>query len=314
MAASSVSLRLVTSPAGPDAPAAPASTRGSAPVSTPRARELTLCPTPGCEVVAYDDPFSDRVRCDHPTAEQSDGLPEALVEEAEARKRGRVVVLVPESLSPPFANAGYEVEGLMPGFYAGEESCAVMGLALTAEREGLANPLDAARVDEIVAAAGSGRMHEAVPTRRAEPGDAEALANLIDETFSDYPTPSHDPSYIAQQLRHGTPFRVVESKGQIVACASADLVPDALTAELTDCATKPSKRGRGYMQFILRDLMSDLGRMGYPTAFTLARARIPGVNIAFKRLGFSFRGRMVQSCRIGDGIEDMNIWSRRIAS
>ena len=84
----------------------------------------------------------------------------------------------------------------------------------------------------------------------------------------------------------------------------------AKTAELTDCATDPAHRGRGYMQQILLGLVRDVDALGYPTVFTLARARVPGVNLAFQRLGFELRGRMAQSCRIGDGIEDMNIWSR----
>jgi len=59
------------------------------------------------------------------------------------------------------------------------------------------------------------------------------------------------------------------------------------------------------MQGILRDLMDDMRAMGYPTAFTLARASVPGINLAFQRLGFGFRGRMASSCRIGGGIEDI---------
>ncbi len=91
------------------------------------------------------------------------------------------------------------------------------------------------------------------------------------------------------------------------------MVREALTAELTDCATRPDQRGNGYMQAILTDLMNDLRELEYPTAFTLARARIPGMNIAFQRLGFDLCGTMPQSCRIGEGIEDMNIWSRPLA-
>lgn len=106
------------------------------------------------------------------------------------------------------------------------------------------------------------------------------------------------------------PFRLVRDEGAVVACGSADLVPLARTAELTDCATRPSHRGKGLMQAILMDLMDDLRALHYPTAFTLARASVPGINIAFQRLGFKYRGRMNRSCRIGSGIEDMNIWNR----
>ena len=63
---------------------------------------------------------------------------------------------------------------------------------------------------------------------------------------------------------------------------------------------------------VLADLVGDLRDLNYPTAFTLARAQVPGVNLAFERLGFELRGRMTQSCRIGTDLEDMNVWSQRL--
>ena len=98
----------------------------------------------------------------------------------------------------------------------------------------------------------------------------------------------------------------------MVACASADIVPDALTAELTDCATLPEFRKRGLMQVLLSDLMWDLEQRDYFSVHTFSRARIPGINILFKKLGFDFCGCVHRSCRIGDGLEDMNIWIRAL--
>lgn len=265
-------------------------------------------------VEAIDDHYSDRVRCDHPPADvDATQLAQSLIQLADERGRGRVVALVPAELGDEMAEQGFELEGTMPGFYRGEDDCVVMGFGAD-DRMELANPREVATTDAVVQ-----RPVEVHPlgegprtTELAGISDAEEIASLIDATFVDYPTPSSDPAYIRKQLRAGTPFRVVRHRGEIVACASADLVEDAKTAELTDCATKPSHRGRGHMQNILSDLMRDLQDMGYPTAFTLARARIPGVNRAFQKLGFRYRGRMTQSCRIGEGFEDMNIWSRAI--
>ena len=155
-----------------------------------------------------------------------------------------------------------------------------------------------------------GSDHAWIATERAGEGDAAAIAELLGETFPDYPTPSGRPEYIRKQIRSGTPFRLIRREGRVVSCASADLIESAKTAELTDCATRPSHRGNGYMRFILTDLMADLRELGYPTAFTLARARVPGMNLVFSRLGFVMRGRMTSSCRIGEGIEDINVWSR----
>ncbi len=266
----------------------------------------------GQPVLIKDDPYSERIRCDHPEVEDGKALAEALLSQAEELDRPRIVVLAPSRLRDGLEDEGFSHEATMPGYYAGDEDCVVMGHALDGERDQLANPVEVARVDALARRPRPVRPIPDVETRLARPEDAPKLAELIGETFADYPTPSDDPEYLRAQLEEGTPFRLVEEDGEILACASADLVREAQTAELTDCATRPNARGRGLMQAILTDLMDDLRELGYPTAFTLARARIPGVNLAFKRLGFSFRGRMPQSCRIGDGFEDMNVWSRAL--
>lgn len=280
--------------------------------SEPAPTDLIIKNPDGTEISVTDDPYSDRVRCDHPETTDAEALASELVSIAEERGRSRVVALVPAGLTEGLEGHGFEVEGVMPGFYEGQEDCAVLGLALDDSRSGLANPVEVERVDRIVASAGPGRNHAPVETLRATTSHAAAIAELLDETFADYPTPSNDPDYIARQIERGTPFRVHVSEGEIVACASADLVEMARTAELTDCATRPEHRGKGLMQSILRDLMGDVRDLQYPTVFTLARARIVGMNLAFHRLGFEHHGRMMQSCRIGDGLEDMNIWSREL--
>ncbi|TNF37051.1 MAG: putative beta-lysine N-acetyltransferase [Deltaproteobacteria bacterium] len=282
---------------------------------TPRTEPIDIALPTGEQVEAVLDFYSERVRCDHPQATDGAALGDALREEAEMHGSGRVVVLAPDPLVAGLEATGYTCEAVMPGFYNGQEDCAVLGLALDAQREALGDEAAVARVEQILEAKRGtlGAVVE-VDTRRAEVSDAESIAALIAETFSQYPTPSGDPDYIARAIESGVPFRTVEADGRVVACASADLVRDARTAELTDCATLPSFRGHGFMRAILADLMGDLEQMGYPTAFTLARAVEPGINVAFQRLGFELRGRMVRSCRIGGGLEDMNVWSRRLAA
>ena len=263
---------------------------------------------------AADDTYSDRIRCDHPPAEMNGAeLGLALRRVARERGRGRIVVLAEPEVASELALVGFSKEGRMPGFYRGDEDCFVMGSYPDEGRSALANPVEHGRVQELLAAQSPQPPRRPdVVTHRATVDDAPELAALLEVTFREYPTPSSDPEYLAAAIEDGVPFRFVTLGGDIVACASADLVRQARTAELTDCATLPEHRGRGYMQAILMDLMDDLRDLGYPTAFTLARARIPGVNLAFQRLGFTYRGTMPRSCRIGQGIEDMNVWSRRL--
>ena len=278
----------------------------------PRARLITLDLDNEHLIEAADDAYSDRIRCDHPDTRAGRALGEALLEAAVRYGRGRVVALCDSDLSAGLQAAGLTLEATMPGFYRGERDCAVMGAAPDEARSRLANPEEVEEVERLVQQEWEPRDRPEVDTRRAAPQDAPDIARLIAATFEHYPTPSGVPDYIAGLIQAGVPFRTVWEDGEVVACASADLVRQARTAELTDCATRPDQRGRGLMQAILLDLMDDLREMDYPTAFTLARANTPGVNIAFSRLGFLFRGCQIQSCRIGGGIEDMNVWSRRL--
>lgn len=281
-----------------------------APELTPEAPHVVRLDLPDEPAVrAVVDPYSDRLRCDHPGALDGEALGEALIDASRALGRGRVVLLARERLADGLESAGLSLEATMPGFYDGEQGCVVMGYAVDDARADLANPIEVGRVMSLLGTPPR-RHHGPTGTVRAVEDDAPAIAALLGETFPEYPTPSHDPDYVAEQIREGTPFRMVHDGATLVACASADLVCEARTAELTDCATRPEARGRGLMQAILVDLMDDLRELGYPTAFTLARARIPGVNLAFERLGFELRGTMRRSCRIGEGIEDMNVWSR----
>lgn len=279
----------------------------------PDSIEKLECTVDDEPVVVVNDPYSDRIRCDHPDVDSPRDLSKLLKSKAAEFDRDRVVALVDPATARGLEEAGFASEGLMPGFYRGEEACEVMGWA--PHKSGLqeATPEANEHTSTILEQKrGTAGLHSVVDTELAELADAPAIAELLGETFNAYPTPSSDPEYVANEIAGGTPFRVVREDGQIAACASADIVHDARTAELTDCATRPECRGRGWMQAILRELMNDLRDRDFPTAFTLARASIPGVNIAFQRLGFKFRGRMARSCRIGDGLEDMNIWSRRL--
>ncbi len=284
-------------------------------------------------VTVIDDENSDRVRCDHPNTSQGTAIAYFLGGAAHCLNRSKVLTMVEDRLAPELLEQGYTLAGTMPGFYRGKIGCSVLTYNLDEHRKQMAHPKEGARVDELVdqynpvhddeivgryELLGDEVLDEAESraitadeqTIRALPRDAEKIAKLIDITFHDYPTPSHNPAYIRTQIENGVPFRYIEDEGRMVACASADLVPDALAAELTDCATLPEYRKRGYMMKLLSDLMWDLEQKNYHSAFTFARARVPGINILFKKLGFEYCGCVHRSCRIGDGLEDMNIWIR----
>src|SRR5690606_16549409 len=166
-----------------------------------RSHSLVLELPDGPALQVRDDPYSDRIRCDHPrglgNAQEAEGmgeaLGEALLEAAHERGRGRVVVLGSPAVERGLRAAGFHREGLMPGFYGGEADCAVMGAYPDSDRATLANPKPVAKVRALLdQRRESSRTHAPVATRRAEVEDAPKLAALLAETFAHYPTPSGD--------------------------------------------------------------------------------------------------------------------------
>lgn len=278
----------------------------------PRWSPLQLGLASGEQVVARNDHFSDRIRCEHPDTTDGQALGHALLDAAHRHGRGYVLVLARASLHEGLLAAGFSCDAAIPDFYLGKEDCVIATRAIDDRRSRPANNEAAEELDRLIEKPGKSRRHDPVLTTAAREEDAEAIASLLAQSFTFYPTPSGNPDYIARQIADGVPFRVVRDNGTVVACACADLVLSAMSAELTDCATAPEHRGRGYMQAILADLMEDLRRRGYPTAFTLARVEAIGMNLAFARLGFQWRGRTLQSCRIGGGLEDINVWSTNL--
>ncbi|NCN27925.1 GNAT family N-acetyltransferase [bacterium] len=271
--------------------------------------------------IATDDAYSDRVRCDHPEVEDASQLADSLIEAAEDSGRGKVMTMVEGEHVEDFMRQGFRLAGVMPDYYNGEADCAVMTYNVDEARRFLANPVEVSRVSELLKdvngldGADLAMMEkQASKTIRATFEDAEEIAALLGETFKDYPTPSHEAAYVRKQIQEGTPFRFIRDGEKMIACASADLIPEARAAELTDCATNPAYRKKGLMSKVLSGLILDLKGMEYATAYTFSRARIPGINIVFKKLGFLYCGQLSQSCRIGDGLEDMNIWCRKIVS
>jgi beta-lysine N6-acetyltransferase len=272
---------------------------------------------------ATNDELSDRIRCDYPQTQDGEVLADTLIQSAEELGRGKIITIVTDPLPTAMIERGFRVAAKVPDLYEGKEDVFIMSYNVDENRLDLANPKEVGRVEALLKGVefpqdlGIENLKLGLPISKVEVAtskNAEEIAQLIADTFPDYPTPSFDPNYIKQYIEAGNLFHFIRgAANEMVACASADLVTEAKTAELTDCATRPSYRGRGYMRAILISLMQKLeSSMGYPTAFTMARARIPGINILFKQLGFHYCGRLSKSCHIGDGLEDMNIWARRL--
>lgn len=148
--------------------------------------------------------------------------------------------------------------------------------------------------------------------KRSTARDAERLASLYDAVFAIYPTPLGDPSYIRKTMGQGTVYVHVEEEGKILSAASAEVNRKFANAELTDCATLDSEQGKGYMALLLARLEEILMPEAIACLYTICRAQSFGMNKVFYNLGYDFGGCLVNNCNIYTGLENMNVWHKRI--
>lgn len=231
---------------------------------------------------------------------------------AEANRFDKIWVKADQRDWEQFLRFGYVLEGLLK--YANRGRTAYMMSKFRSQQRLHSRELmkETLLIEEIL-----GRTRRETPRPLpagysldfARESDVDGMLALYRRVFRTYPSPLTYREYLTAVLHRDALFRVIRDKsGQVVSVASAELDKAHKSAELTDCATHPSERGKGLMSVILDALENDLRKAGYVCAFTMARARSYGMNAAFHALGYEFNGRMINNCDIYGAFEDMNLW------
>lgn len=266
---------------------------------------------PGFTATLFMDQYNQRIRVLAYAAEDYDSLILKVRWLAEANGFDKIIVKARHGDWMQFLRHGYVLEAVARHYYRGEDafivskfrsqprltSASLMDEILLIEK--LMNQMDAAP---------PGPVPQGYSVRLAHRADIPELIALYQSIFATYPSPLIHASYLELVFAKDSLFAVCTHDGKIVAAASAELHPNALAAELTDCATQRQFRGKGLMSHILDLLEGELNRRNYICAYTMARARSFGMNAVFRRLGYDFAGRLINNCDIFGDYEDMNIW------
>jgi len=140
------------------------------------------------------------------------------------------------------------------------------------------------------------------------------LTKLYQKVFDVYPTNIFDPEYIKKSVATDYTFVLaVNENGEIIGSASA-MKTGYASAEITDCVVDPTYRGKNILHGIIMKLEGQLMKDGISNVFSITRARSVGMNMTIKRLSYKFEGTLVNNCKISSGYEDMNIWTKELAT
>jgi beta-lysine N6-acetyltransferase len=246
---------------------------------------------------------------------------ETLLRMARDKGYSKIFAKIPADAAGAFRERGFVEEAAIPGFFNGQGEAVFLSHFLTEERM---TPLQLERIEEIIAlakekflpaeagsyATKSAALDSRFVLRQAGPEDVEAMAAVYQRVFPTYPFPIHEPDYLLETMRGHIEYFGVETDGRLIALSSAEKDATAQNVEMTDFATLPECRGHGLAYHLLAAMETAVMQRGFKTAYTIARALSPGMNITFAKLGYTFGGTLVNNTNISGSIETMNVWFR----
>jgi putative beta-lysine N-acetyltransferase len=113
-------------------------------------------------------------------------------------------------------------------------------------------------------------------------------------------------------MNEGVPYYAIRESGRITALAAAEIDRDHQNAEMTDFATLPEWRGKGYAGVLLDHIERKAGEFGLKTVYTIARASSKGMNAVFQNRAYTFSGLLKNNSQICGAIQSMTIWYKHI--
>ncbi len=237
-----------------------------------------------------------------------------LLELATRRDYGKIFTKIPRSVSGPFLDAGFLIEATADKLFQGQEECLFLGKFLDEKRHDETMASEYESVRELALSANRTKARQKHTVRLCTKEDADSMAKLYGKVFDSYPFPIDDPSFIKKTMDEDTVYAGIEVDGELVALASGECSFDKNKrfSEMTDFATLPKKRGNGYALQLLAFLEDELKKRGILTAYTIARAISPGMNITFAKAGYTYGGRLHNNTNIAGNIESMNVWYKSL--
>ena len=238
---------------------------------------------------------------------------------AKKNNYGKIFAKVPNRWSKHFENDIFRTEALIPGFFRGEEDGHFMGKYLDPARADDPYQTEAQKILELAntSAGDTGTGKDLPPDyslRRCTHDDCAAMANLYGAIFPSYPFPVNDKQFLAETMaEHVIYFGLWHKNGELAALASAERYQHQGHVEMTDFLTVPHHRRQGLAGRLLAKMDKELGDMGMPLAYTIARALSSGMNITFAKAGYKHAGTLTNNTQICGRIESMQVWYKSLA-
>ena len=228
----------------------------------------------------------------------------------------KIFVNVPENIHHLFLNHDFKLEATVPNLHGGLMGC-FLGKYLD-ERRGFLMENEKRLIEAVKASAIATDCisKDELPTGyeiiKLTEKDVPKVAKIYKQVFQFYPFPIFKKAYLLDTIRSNVHYFGVHHKGELIAVSAAEMDIVSSHVEMTDFATLSAHRGKNLSYYLLKEMMSQMLLEGIQTAYTIARAHSYGMNKTFSRKGFHFGGTLIKNTLIGDTIESMNVWYKKL--
>jgi beta-lysine N6-acetyltransferase len=246
----------------------------------------------------------------------ADILP-ALDRLAHEKQYEKILAKVPAGSRAGFERRGYIQEALIPAYFKNGDSAIFMCKYLSASRAEISAKQ---QIQDILYQA---KRREQNPKRETGtdfptcqvcgPADAGEMSSVFRRVFKTYPFPIFDAAYLADVMnKELAQYVCIRKDAKIVAIAAAEVDTDNRGVEMTDFVTLPEFQGRGHAGILLQGMERAMTEQGMRTAFSIARALSPAMNILFAREAYIFGGTLINNTQIAGHVESMNVWHKHL--
>lgn len=225
---------------------------------------------------------------------------------------GKVIVYTTKEHIETFKREGYVEEASIDGFFNGEKGY-ILSLFTSGKRKRENKPEIKNEVLKIVendTKKATDHLDGSLTIKICSPSEAEDLAKLYQKVFKFYPINIFDPSFLVKTMGKDYVFIIAKNGNTVVAAASAAIDRKLNCAEITDCASDPDYQGKSIITVIIRKLEEMLKEERIDSLYSTARSESVGMNMTLKRLGYKYKGQLLNHCKIYSGYEDLNVWSK----
>ncbi len=229
---------------------------------------------------------------------------------------GKALAKVPADAGPLLEEKGYHPEARIPGYYHGRTDGLFMSKYFCRNRGQERHPGRIRKTLALLSTKGAKtrppKQNSGLILRECSPEDAREMSRIFRNVFSTYPFPVYDPGFLKEMMASGeSRYFCLTDRGKMAGIAGAEIDPEHGNAEMTDFAVLPEYQGQHLAAALLVHMEAEMARMGISTLYTIARTLSPGINITFKRAGYTLAGKLTNNTQICGGIESMWVWYKR---